>query len=166
MPVFEGLLPSPHDRIVQHLIYLASTVHTLAKLHLHTDATVSSLHEFTKQFGEALRKFKNVTCSAHETKELPHDYEKRVRREGRLYAHGQTPKLPSRTAVDHVFNINTYKIHVLADYALHIIKYGTTDQYSTSIVSLSVSCAPNYLMLFRGRPLINAKRIIISVRIR
>lgn len=166
LPVFEGLLPSPHDKIVQNLIYLVSTVHMLAKLHLHTDATVSSLHEFTKQFGEALRKFKNVTCAAHETKELPNNYEKWLCREGRLYAQGQTPKLPSRTAMEHVFNINTYKIHVLANYAHHIMKYGMTDQYSTSIVSLSASWGPHYLMHFRARPLINAKRTIISIRTR
>jgi len=86
LPVFEGLLPEPHDRIVQDLIYQLASVHTLAKLRIHTAATLMSLDDTVTHFGEQLRKFEDVTCTAHETKELPREVEKRVRREARRQA--------------------------------------------------------------------------------
>jgi hypothetical protein len=36
------------------------------------------------------------------------------------------------------FNLNTYKIHSLGDYTATIRKYGTTDSYSTELVSSSL----------------------------
>jgi len=35
-----------------------------------------------------------------------------------------------------LLNLQTYKLHALGDYAAHIRMYGTTDSYSTQVVSL------------------------------
>lgn len=111
-------------------------LHALAKLRIHTDGTVASLHNEIKRFSVVLRAFKDQTCSAFETKELPSESGRRLRRAGRRKA-GDGASATGKgvqTSVKKSFNINTSKLHALGDYVWYLIMYGTTDSYSTAIV--------------------------------
>lgn len=56
------------------------------------------------------------------------------------------------------FNLNTYKLHSLGDYADTIRQYGTTDSYSTQLVS-------NPLMRLQSGELINVSRVKYHIEI-
>ena len=94
IPVFEALLPTPHNRIIMDLLFELATWHALAKLRLRTETTLRALDTSTKRLGNALRTFKKVTCVAYITKELPSEEAARGRRQAALRAK-QTPSVPS-----------------------------------------------------------------------
>lgn len=133
--------------------------HGLAKLCLHTDDTLIHLDRVTTELGEQFRVFKRRTCAAYKTGELPRETAARKRRKARPKTKNQPqkdvqplkmtkPKL-SISVVDisnpqskpktkrrlKEFNLNTYKHHSLGDYVNTIRRYGTTDLYSTEVVS-------------------------------
>lgn len=143
MPVFEGLLPEPHNTILLDLLFSLSTWHALAKLRLHTETTVTLLESETKRLGRLVRKFKKITCGAYVTKELPKETAARGRRTAALVKKGAVKNQGKETSISKIktLNINTYKFHALGEYPRHIRRYGTTDSYSTQIVSLSVKRA-------------------------
>ena len=105
------------------LLYKAAEWHALAKLRLHTDPTLSLLEAVTKEFGHLMRKFRDKTSNVFNTVELPRGADARNGR-------------PSSSKKKKL-NINTYKFHALADYVSTIRLFGTTDSYSTLIVSSS-----------------------------
>ncbi|RDB18275.1 hypothetical protein Hypma_000641 [Hypsizygus marmoreus] len=86
IPVFEGLLPEPHNGEVLSLLFTFAEWHTLAKLRLHTDATLEFLEEATTQIGRQLRRFESFTCSMFATKELPKEEAARGRRQAQKKA--------------------------------------------------------------------------------
>lgn len=152
MPVFEGLLPEPHNKIVLDLLFLMAHWHGLAKLRLHTDLTLTHLDKVTTELGEQLRVFKRRTCTAYKTGELPRETAARKRRKARPKTKAQPtksepvskveisipqPKPKSKRNKLKEFNLNTYKTHALGDYVNMIRRYGTTDSYSTEVVSSS-----------------------------
>ena len=104
LPVFEGLLPEPHNKIVLDLLFTLGEWHAYAKLRLHTETTLRFLEEATVNLGRKARQFRKIVCSAYATKSE--------------------------------FNLNTYKFHALSKYAASIRQFGTTDSYTTHIVSL------------------------------
>jgi hypothetical protein len=57
--------------------------HGLAKLHLHTDATLDIMDNGTLLLGQALRDFKTNTCSAFTTRELRKEVNARNRRQAK-----------------------------------------------------------------------------------
>ncbi|KAJ3557352.1 hypothetical protein NP233_g11763 [Leucocoprinus birnbaumii] len=116
MPVFEGLLPEPHNQIVLDLLFSLCHWHALAKLRLHTSSTLASLKIATRNFGQKLRVFIKKTCSVYETRDLP----------------GSGVSQTTRRA----FNSSTYKLHAMGDYEEAIWRFGTTDGYSTQIGEL------------------------------
>lgn len=136
MPVFEGLLPSPHNEIVLDLLFDLATWHSFAKLRIHTDDTLFLFDVATRQLGHSVRKFQRTTCTVYQTTELPDESAARVRRQAALMK-----KNPSRTQNTSgipkikTLNLSTYKYHALGDYVDMIREYGTTDSYSTQIVS-------------------------------
>ena len=132
IPVFEGLLPEPHnEQILQLLFYLAHW-HTLAKLRMHSKKTLDILGAQTQITGEQFRFFKENTCTAFDTQELPREADKRYQGEVKK---GSTSR--SSACKPKQFNLNTYKFHSLSDYVEHIQMFGTTNSYSTEPVSLS-----------------------------
>lgn len=184
IPVFEGLLPEPHNTQVLTLLYHFGHWHGLAKLRLHTDETLAILDNLTTVLGNDLRTFKVKTCAAFKTKELQREADARRRRRVTQVAKAKaspvepistgvatqpdTPQLTSvlsptiadntssnqpttSTSIDksttdlpasatrrpREFNMNTYKTHALGDYVETIRQYGTTDSYSTELVSES-----------------------------
>ena len=81
MPVLEGLLPEPHNRVVMDLLFTHGHWHGLAKLRMHHDITLDILDAVTKELGMKLRNFNRNTCAAFDTVELRREYQARIRRE-------------------------------------------------------------------------------------
>ena len=173
IPVFEGLLPSPHNRIILNLLYELATWLSLAKLRLHTETTLKALEASTKRLGDVLREFRKVTCEAYVTKELPSEEAARGRREAALHSKQQASNGPtqgsgttttqspngsttSRTSGkgkrEKKFNLLTYKFHALGDYSQASRMFGTTDSYTTQVVSFLPPIGINiFTSLFREK---------------
>jgi hypothetical protein len=104
------------------------------------------LKEITRSLGFALRKFAKTTCGAFQTNELPKEEAARARRKAKA-ATVKVPKSKSSSTrkgqagklnhVKKVFSLFTYKLSALGDYLWAISLYGTTDGYSTQIVSFN-----------------------------
>ena len=151
IPVFDGLLPEPHNRRILDLLFVAAHWHSLAKLRMHTDLSLEILDTVTVSLGEKLRLFQEKTCSVFPTRELRREADTRQRRsraaKGKAavsppqvgssstgHAPTETSCLPG-TRRPKTLNLNTYKLHALGDYASMIRQYGTSDSYSTEVVS-------------------------------
>ena len=138
IPVLEGLLPEPHNKVILDLAFDMATWHAYAKLRKHTEYTLRSLRSQTKEFGRQLRHFSNHTCSKYKTKRLPSEEAARIRRRA-----GKAKKQKKRTGGGFTteggqdvkrFSLATYKIHAIGDYADHIERFGPTDCFTTQHV--------------------------------
>ena len=105
---------------------------------MHTEGTLALLDHAATALGEELRKFSQETCPAFKTRELKQEAEARARRESKKAADSRTlsnaPQRSIHCRKPKTFNLDTYKIHAIGDYASTIRKYGTTDSYTTEIV--------------------------------
>ncbi|KAJ3486185.1 hypothetical protein NLI96_g4423 [Meripilus lineatus] len=135
MPAFEGLFPCPYDNYIQTLLYRLAEWHALAKLRMHTDTTLAHLESATATLGREVRGFVSRVCSQFDTIELPKEAAARARRQ---QAQGvpQDASTSSSTRRLKTFNLNTYKLHALADYVKTIRLYGTVDSYTTKLGEL------------------------------
>jgi hypothetical protein len=161
IPVFDGLLPEPHNTAILKLLYQLAFWHGLAKLRIHTDLTLNMMEKVTVALGKELRKFSTRTCADYNTHELKREVAARNRKE-KLKKERQnqkkksneepqdkssapTPSSSSRLGVNSkqatdasrpkTLNLNTYKVHALGDYVNTIRRFGTTDSYTTQTVS-------------------------------
>ena len=177
IPVFDGLLPEPHNKTLMSLLFRLAEWHALAKLRMHTESTLTQLEKVTSIIGRQLRDFSNITCKAFKTTELPKEAEARARRETRQQKSKQTSKDVSRATMEasseappegasqplsstvsapkgkkaKTLNLFVYKIHALGDYAATIRLFGTTDSYSSQIVSIILYFISMFLLtLFKG----------------
>ena len=112
---------------------------------MHTGDSLALLRQALRQLGTEMRRFQRVTCPAFATKELPCETAQRHRRETAALLSGRRQKSMGSLSLPKVFNINTYKFHALGDYEQMIRLFGTTDSYTTQVVSLQypdlhVSC--------------------------
>lgn len=136
--------------MLMDLLFELATWHALAKLRLHTETTVCDLEASTHRLGAQMRQFEKEVCSMYETKELPTEEATRKRRTaaGNVKKPAKKPLTASKAkAVAKVntgatsqpklrkLNLHTYKFHALGAYPRAIRRYGTTDSYSTQIVS-------------------------------
>lgn len=145
--MFEGLLPEPHNNIVLDLLFTLALWHAYAKLRMHTGHTLEDFDKTTTTLGTDLRRFANKTCGDFETKELPSEHAARGRRKAAAAAKkGQTAPNSSGARIKR-FNLRTYKLHSLGDYPQMIRRFGTTDSYSTQIVSLHSPSTTRYAYL-------------------
>ncbi|KAI0323247.1 hypothetical protein GY45DRAFT_1264953, partial [Cubamyces sp. BRFM 1775] len=133
IPVFEGLLSPRFDAIVLDLLFTLATWHALAKLRLHSESTLNRLEQATTVLGDTLRKFKRKVCGAFSTKELPKETIARFRRV-KAGSKG-TAATPGCTKTK-VFNMSTYKLHRLGDYATTIRHFGTVENTTTQTSEL------------------------------
>jgi hypothetical protein len=133
MPVFEGLLPEPHNTHLMKLLHRMAEWHSFAKLRLHTESTLSYLETLTRQLGQLMRQFRDQTCSHFETFELPREAEARNRQQ-QSQAQGRQPEPGSGAKKLKSLNLLTYKWHALGDYVQTIHLFGGTDGYSTQLV--------------------------------
>ena len=145
IPVFEGLLPEEDNQIVLDLLFELGTWQMLANLRLHTESTIRALENSTTRLGHGLRRFQATTCNAYDTYELPSEEAARGCRTATTGTK-KHPNGPSEDAENQVrkpkkqrhqkrFNLSTYKIHALGDYAQAIRLFGTTDRFTTRVVS-------------------------------
>ncbi|GJE90277.1 hypothetical protein PsYK624_064060 [Phanerochaete sordida] len=81
IPVFDGLLPEPHNAIVRKLLFTLAHWHGMAKLRAHTEDTLKILEATTVTLGQRLREFQKKTCDAYVTRELEKEAAARERRE-------------------------------------------------------------------------------------
>jgi hypothetical protein len=134
IPVFESLLPEPHNKKVMRILFTFAHWHGLAKLRMHTEETLAMLDDETDTIGQQLRSFESATCSAYKTSELPREVRARERRQ-RKHA-GSSAKGPASSQGRKIkeFNLQTYKVHALGDYVSTIKQYGTTDSFTTAVV--------------------------------
>ena len=103
------------------LLYRTAEWHALAKLRIHTDSTLDLLQEATRELGRLLRQFRDRTSDEFDTVELP--------------SKTGTEKKGGSSSKKKKLNLNTYKFHSLGDYVTTIRLFGTTDSYSTQLVS-------------------------------
>ena len=121
IPVFEGLLSEPFNGMLLQLLYKAAEWHALAKLRMHMDSTLDLLGAVTREFGYLMRQFHDRTSDEFNTAELPNET--------------GTRKSGGRSFTKKKLNLNTYKFHALGDYVTTIRLFGTTNSYSTQLVS-------------------------------
>lgn len=138
MPVFEGLFPADHDAIVQSLLYRFAQWHALAKLRMHSDTTLSVLEETFKRLSRQLRQFRNFTCAAFSTVELPKERAARERKAARQGSGTYNAGAGSGGRNVKKFNLNTYKFHAMGDYLRTIRLFGTIDSFTSQIVRTSL----------------------------
>jgi hypothetical protein len=127
----------PHNRIIMDLLFELATWHALAKLRLHMETTLRALDTSTKRLGDALRTFKKVTCVVYITKELPSEEAARGQHQATTHKTNTIGaiSMPAGSKREKHFNLSTYKLHALGDYAIAIRMFGTTDGYTTQVVS-------------------------------
>jgi hypothetical protein len=134
IPVFEGLFPTDHDVIVQSLLYRFAQWHALAKLRIHSESTLCFFENTFKGLSRQLREFREFTCAAFATIELPKEKAARYRRFTKHAGSNVSPESSGPRAKK--FNLSTYKFHAMGDYVRTIKLFGTTDSFTTQIVSL------------------------------
>ena len=132
IPVFERLLPEPHNSHVMKLLFRMAEWHGLAKLRMHTEATLARLQQVTTDLGHLMRNFRNKTCAKFNTTELAREVEARNRRNARK-KDTNAPN-PGQNRKVKTLNLLTYKFHALGDYVRTIHMFGTTDSFSTQLV--------------------------------
>ncbi|EIM83665.1 uncharacterized protein STEHIDRAFT_133509 [Stereum hirsutum FP-91666 SS1] len=134
IPVFEGLFPGDHDKIVSDLLFDLSSWHAYAKMRLHLTSTLLEFDDICIEAGNSLRKFADKTCQHFTTFELPQEVAARKRREER--AREKAMAFTSSTSLPPppppIFQPAT---HRLADYPSIIRRSGTTDAYNSQLVS-------------------------------
>ncbi|KAF8834372.1 hypothetical protein BDN67DRAFT_992676 [Paxillus ammoniavirescens] len=79
LPVFENLLPEPHNSHVQCLLFYLCHWHALAKLRMHMDYTLDIMEHSTVHLAKQIHKFSAETCPVFATKELRRKAESRTR---------------------------------------------------------------------------------------
>jgi hypothetical protein len=130
IPVFERLLPEPHNNHVMKLLFRTAEWHGLAKLRMHTDATLARLEQVTKDLGHLMRDFRDKSGAKFNTTELAREVEARNRRNARK----KSSTTPNKSRKAKTVNLFTYKFHALGDYVRMIRMFGTTDSFSTQLV--------------------------------
>jgi hypothetical protein len=106
---------------------------------MHTDTTLATLDEETTTLGDQLRNFESKICPSYRTHELKREAAARMRRQGAAKA-GSTSSVggDKKDREPKTFNLQTYKAHSLGDYVATIRNFGTTDSYSSQLVSFHV----------------------------
>jgi len=95
---------------------------------------LASFEALTKPLGTALRHFGGKFSDHFDTKELPKKADARKRREASKKDQGRASRKKKASRAKVRFNLSTYKLHALGDYANAIRQRGTTDSYSTQMV--------------------------------
>ncbi|KAG2059465.1 hypothetical protein BDR06DRAFT_979974 [Suillus hirtellus] len=139
IPVFDALLPEPHNTNVLTLLCTCAHWHALTKLCMHTNEILNLLNTATVMLGKQLRHFQRHTCVAFNTKELKREAEHCQHQQLQNLVQDGTGEASTSTSQTtqqpKTFNLQTYKLHALGDYSTSIHNFGTTDSYSTKPVN-------------------------------
>ena len=104
-----------------------------------------------------MREFKKVTCAAYVTKELPSEEAARGRREAALRVNQSASRGSATNGTraagkrEKTFNLSTYKLHALGDYPAAIKMFGTSDGYTSQVVSAHTLIVNHPFTMFRGK---------------
>ena len=114
IPAFEGLLDDsePHrdNRRIMKLLYRTAEWHSFAKLRIHTASTLDHLEALTKDFGQLMRQFRDLTCSHFSTTELPREADARRRQRQRAHIRvPQTERVPMIVSTSASSSITTHR---------------------------------------------------------
>lgn len=138
----EGLVPEPRNTAILQLLYVLALWHGLAKLHQHIDPTLELLEAFTKRLGDELRRFETYSTARFKSVETPKEKEAWDRREDPKNAPLTATRRPSKAPAKRVsghhqkrFSLSTVQIHLLGHYVPTIRRFGSTNSYSTQVVS-------------------------------
>ena len=135
---FDGLFLEQDNRSISKLLFLLTTWHAYAKLHLHTESTLEMLELVSRALCQALRHFTSVTCPQYTMKELPQEVRQCLACQQAQAACGHpragNTTSSSRTGQVKLFNMSMYKMHHIPNYPDAIWKHGTMDSYSTHMV--------------------------------
>ncbi|THU77290.1 hypothetical protein K435DRAFT_555564, partial [Dendrothele bispora CBS 962.96] len=132
IPVFDGLMPTTSENnIILDLLWDECAWHALAKLLLHTETTLHIFDKTTVSLGNSLQQFSRQVAGRYYTTELPQKEAARGQRHAALVKKA-IKKIGGKAKP---FNLDTCKLHSLGDYAAAIHMFGTTDNYTTQIVS-------------------------------
>jgi hypothetical protein len=93
------------------LLFTFAHWHGLAKLRMHTDATLTVLDEETTVLANQLRSFQSETCSACNAYELKREVAARVRRDGKK--ENGLSAIKSQERRPKTLNLQTYKVHLM-----------------------------------------------------
>jgi len=113
------------------LMYVLATYQALGKLRLHTEDTLDYWENVCRVMGELVRQFRDCVCPRFQTKETPREAQARARRSAK-----KNSKAVNSSRRLKVFNLLTYKLHAVGDGPSTVREFGTTDSYSTWVVSL------------------------------
>jgi hypothetical protein len=133
---------------VQRLLFIFCQWHGLAKLRLHTEASLKILKRLTTQIGEEMRAFAELT-NKMDIRETPKERARRKKQSANAQLRmastgkskksvGQQPTTDDDGKRKCVLNLETYKFHSMGDMVSCIERYGTSDSYSTQIVRPSL----------------------------
>lgn len=139
--------------MVLDLVWECAFWHSLAKLRMHTESTLSILELSTTSLGDTARRFaKELEKPKYDIRELPAEEAARHRRDAQSNAKRtgkpkKTPDAPSKPAPSKgkakasgpkrkQLNLHTFKFHNLRHYVDSIRRFGPTDGYSTQTVFL------------------------------
>ena len=75
IPVFERLLPKPHNNHVMKLLFQIAEWHGLAKLRMHINVTLARLEQVTTDLGHLMQDFRDKTYAKFNTTELAREVE-------------------------------------------------------------------------------------------
>lgn len=108
---------------------------------MHTTTTLALLRSQTTILARRLRRFQSKIASCYKAVETDREHEARKRREVRRgLATESIPEVVEGEKGSTSFSLVTYKLHALGDYVEAIELFGTTDSYSTQIVSSLFCC--------------------------
>lgn len=113
----------------------------MSKLRIHTDETIAELQKDISRFADSVRSFTRETCQVFHTTELRSELAKRTRRITRMNSASLAQQgsngpisITVRPSWKKEFNANTAKLHVIGDYPVSIVYFGSTESYSTANV--------------------------------
>jgi len=108
---------------------------------MHTDSSLEVLDIITIAFGQKLRDFAEETCKNFDTVETDREYQTWKRAEARREScgggDGDEESGTSSGKRRRAFNLMTPKLHFLGDYVAQIRALGTTDSFTSQIVSIN-----------------------------
>ena len=105
---------------------------------MHMDSTLELLEHATVDIGRYFRAFANKVSAKYTTYETPKEHEKRLRATAqRTSSFGNTSEAlqSSSTRKTRSFNLKRVKFHYIGEYPSDIRSFGTTDSFTTRLVS-------------------------------
>ncbi|KIO24714.1 hypothetical protein M407DRAFT_56451, partial [Tulasnella calospora MUT 4182] len=127
IPAFEGLFPDSIDTAVQELLFVLADWHSLAKLRLHTDSTLSSLEVATRILGQHLRHFADHVANTVTARETPREQVARAKQAAKKASEPHEGSSISNSAKEKPYTLDRYKLHALGEYPDQIRLFGTLD---------------------------------------